>query len=103
LEIDLQTKRGIFDDRFWGVLYSVQQAVPRMKNGGSITFTSGTVVVRPLSGLGHLIGAAGSPTSTTYGLALDLAPKNARINTIAPGLIDTELLDVIETIFSFHC
>lgn len=45
-----------------------------MKNGGSITFTSGTAVVRP-------------------------SPGNIRINTIAPGLIDTELFDVMNTPF----
>jgi NAD(P)-dependent dehydrogenase (short-subunit alcohol dehydrogenase family) len=86
------------------MLLCAQQAVPRFRDHGSITFTSGTAAVRPPPGMGHLVGVAGTLISTTYGLAQDLAPK-VRVNTIAPGLVDSEFWDVSEHMSGqiLHC
>jgi len=61
--------------------------------GGSLTLTSGTAAVKP--GKGASIGGAlnGGVLSLTKGLASELTDKKIRVNTVVPGLVQTELWD----------
>jgi len=49
VEADLETLRCDVDQRFWGPLYVVRSAVPKMTNG-SITFLTGSLASRPRVG-----------------------------------------------------
>jgi NAD(P)-dependent dehydrogenase (short-subunit alcohol dehydrogenase family) len=62
-----------------------------IKPGGSLTLTSGTAGIKP--GKGAAVGGAlnGGVLSLTKGLAGDLAEKRIRVNTVVPGLVQTEL------------
>jgi len=53
--------------------------------------TSGTAGLRP--GPGAAVGGAlnGAVIAFTRGLAIDLAPKRIRVNTVIPGVVVTEL------------
>jgi NAD(P)-dependent dehydrogenase (short-subunit alcohol dehydrogenase family) len=64
-----------------------------VRAGGSLTLTSGTAAIRP--GKGAAVGGAlnGGILSLTNGLATDLAEKKIRVNTVVPGLVQTELWD----------
>jgi NAD(P)-dependent dehydrogenase (short-subunit alcohol dehydrogenase family) len=79
------------DTRFWGSIYAAKYGAPKMTAGGSITFTSGTSAWRPIPGSGGVGSAScGAVEALARSLAVDLAP--IRVNTIAPGLIDTPLI-----------
>jgi len=86
---DFASVKDGFDVRFWGPAIAAQAA--KIRPGGSITFTTGTVISRPPKG--WAVGAAvmGAVDAVTRGLAVDLAP--VRVNSICPGAIDTELWD----------
>lgn len=90
VEADLETLRFDVDQRFWGPLYIVRNAAPKMADG-SITFLSGQLAARP--DIGGVVTAAMNAAIEVLakGLALELAP--VRVNAIAPGLIDTRLLE----------
>lgn len=62
-----------------------------IKAGGSLTLTSGMAAIRP--GKDSAVGAGlnGGVLSLTKGLAADLAEKRIRVNTVVPGLVQTEL------------
>lgn len=62
----------------------------------SIVTTSGAASVKPGPSLAVTAGFGGATTSTTRGLALDLAP--VRVNCITPGLVDTELWSVSDLV-----
>lgn len=64
-----------------------------VKAGGSLTLTSGMAAIKP--GKGASVGGAlnGGVLSLTKGLASDLADKKIRVNTVCPGLVQTELWD----------
>jgi NAD(P)-dependent dehydrogenase (short-subunit alcohol dehydrogenase family) len=92
-QTDLKVKRDAFNERFWSAMLCIQRALPQLNEGGSVTLTSGTVAERPLPGMALGGTAGGALLSTTKSLALDLAP-GIRLNTIAPGFIDTEIWNV---------
>jgi NAD(P)-dependent dehydrogenase (short-subunit alcohol dehydrogenase family) len=71
----------------------IQRALPQLSEGGSVTLTSGTLTERPLPGVAFGGSAGGALLSTTKSLALNLAP-GIRLNTIAPGAVDTAIWNV---------
>jgi NAD(P)-dependent dehydrogenase (short-subunit alcohol dehydrogenase family) len=91
LAADTEKLRPGMDTRFWGALYAAKYGAARMKNGGSITLMSGVSAWRPRPG--GSVGSASCGAIEAFGrsLALELAP--IRVNTIAPGFIDTPLID----------
>src|ERR1700728_3699880 len=71
-ELPLDEARRLFDVRFWGAVTAVRHAAPRIRAGGSIVLTSGTVAVRP-SARGALMAAgAAAIEGLTRGLAVEL-------------------------------
>jgi NAD(P)-dependent dehydrogenase (short-subunit alcohol dehydrogenase family) len=91
LAADTEKLRPGMDTRFWGALYAAKYGAAKMKNGGSITLMSGVSAWRPRPG--GSVGSASCGAIEAFGrsLALELAP--IRVNTIAPGFIDTPLID----------
>jgi NAD(P)-dependent dehydrogenase (short-subunit alcohol dehydrogenase family) len=84
----------MFNINVKGVLFTVQQAVPLMINGGSIILT------------GSIAGSKGFEAGTVYGATkaairsfarswtADLKSKNIRVNVLSPGPVQTPGLDV---------
>jgi NAD(P)-dependent dehydrogenase (short-subunit alcohol dehydrogenase family) len=89
VETNLETLRADVDQRFWGPIYIVRDAVPKMAHG-SITFLTGKLASRPTDGAVVTAAIQAGLEVLAKGLALELAP--IRVNVIAPGLIDTPLL-----------
>ncbi|CAE6445052.1 unnamed protein product [Rhizoctonia solani] len=89
-EVD-DTWKAKFDLRYWAVIIAAQHIYKNnlIKPGGSIVLTIGSVQFRPISGWSLVSGVVGAVESSTRGLAIDLKP--IRVNTIAPGVTDTEL------------
>ncbi|WP_333991757.1 SDR family oxidoreductase [Burkholderia cepacia] len=85
--LELDDAYAAMDSKFWGA-YRIARAV-RIRQGGSLTFVSGFLSVRP-SKNSVLQGAINAALeSLARGLALELAP--VRVNTVSPGLIATPL------------
>ena len=53
--------------------------------------TSGTAAINPRANAAIWGALNGAVISLTRGLAIDLAPKRIRVNTVIPGLVETEL------------
>ena len=89
VEANVETLRSEVEERFWGPLYIVRNAAPKMANG-SITFLTGQLASTP--DVGSVVTAAiqAGVEVMAKGLALELAP--VRVNAVAPGLIDTPLI-----------
>jgi NAD(P)-dependent dehydrogenase (short-subunit alcohol dehydrogenase family) len=91
LAMDTEKLRPGMDTRFWGALYAAKYGAAQMKNGGSITFMSGVSAWRPRPGASVSAASCGAIEAFARSLAIELAP--IRVNTIAPGFIDTPLID----------
>ena len=87
--------RASFNSKFWGPFWTVFDARPHMRRGGSIVLFSGVASQRPVSG--YVVGACinGALEAATRSLALELGPLGLRINTISPGFIMTPLFDAL--------
>ena len=92
-DLSLDEARQQFEVRFWGAIATVKHAAPRIKPGGSIVLTSGTVGVRPAPGAALAASGAGAIEGLTRGLAVELAP--VRVNAVRPGAIRTPMWDRI--------
>jgi NAD(P)-dependent dehydrogenase (short-subunit alcohol dehydrogenase family) len=90
-DMSLEDARQLFEVRFWGAVAAVKHAAPRLRAGGSIVLTSGTIGVRPAPGAALAAGGAGAVEGLTRGLAVELAP--IRVNAVRPGAIRTPMWD----------
>jgi len=82
-----------FDTNVKGVLFTVQKALPLLKDGGSIILT------------GSITGISGTPAFSVYSATkaavrnfarswiLDLKERHIRVNVVSPGPVDTAGLD----------
>jgi NAD(P)-dependent dehydrogenase (short-subunit alcohol dehydrogenase family) len=81
-------------ERIAGPLYAIKAALPLMPPTASIVLTGGSLSDRP-SGHGTSVIAAAvrGVEALARDLALELKP--IRVNVVAPGLVDTPLLNVL--------
>jgi NAD(P)-dependent dehydrogenase (short-subunit alcohol dehydrogenase family) len=91
--LSLDEARQLFEVRFWGAIAAAKYAAPRIRPGGSIVLTSGTVSVRPVPGAALAASGAAAIEGLARGLAVELAP--VRVNAVRPGAIRTPMWDRI--------
>lgn len=88
-DLDLDAARDFFTLRYFGVLAAVQAAVPKLREGGSITLTTGTAGPRPVPGAAVTASVCGAMEGLTRALAVELAP--IRVNAVMPGVVRSNL------------
>ena len=86
-DLDVAAAQAALNAKFWGAFRVAKFA--NINDGGSLTLVSGQMARRPRPGL--LVGAVANTATDVLGkgLAVELAP--IRVNTVSPGIIDTNL------------
>lgn len=84
--------RAGFESRLQAAFAVARAAATRLPAGGSLTLSSGILVVRPAPGMSAPLAVAGAVETLTRALAVELAPARQRVNAIRYGRIDTPLL-----------
>lgn len=94
LDSDAQDIDFIFAVNFRAPFFAMQAAVPHMRQvgGGSIVNMASLFGIRPARGMGVYGASKGAVISLTKTLSVELAPDNIRVNSVAPGAIETSLL-----------
>ncbi len=92
-ELSLEDARAVLEVRFWGAVTAVKHAAPRIRAGGSVALTTGTVAQRPVPGAALAAAGAGAAEGLIRGLAAELAP--IRVNAVRAGAVRTPLWDGI--------
>ncbi len=91
-ELSLEDAYASFNSKFWGA-YRLARAA-KITQGGSLTFTSGFLSVRPKPGAAIQGAINAALEGLTRGLALELAP--VRVNCVSPGLVKTEMYATLD-------
>ncbi len=94
LDQDVAAARSALDGKVLGTWACARYAAPSMAPGGSITFLSGGMAVRPASGSAVMSAAFAAVEALGRALALELGP--IRVNTIRPGLVDSAMWDFLD-------
>ena len=78
------------------MIQAVSRIMARNENGGSIINISSMVGLRGNPGQVVYSATKGAVIALTKSAAKELAPKKIRVNSIAPGLTKTEMMDQAE-------
>jgi len=94
---DKQTEenyRQTFDINVLGLLFSMKHEIPAiLKNGGAIVNTSSVVGQIGMPGFGVYTASKHAVNGLTRSAALEFAKQGVRVNAVAFGTIQTEMID----------
>ena len=83
----------VVDDTFnlivRGTLFTVQKALPLMRDGGSIILTASAAHLKGNPGISVYAAAKAAVRSFARSWASDLKDRKIRVNSMSPGVIDT--------------
>jgi len=87
---------AVYDEMFnlnaKGPLFAVQKLAPLINKGGSVVFTTSVANVKGLPGQATYGAAKAALRSLARTLAVELLPREIRVNAVTPGPIDTPIL-----------
>lgn len=81
--------QSTFDTNVKGVLFTVQKALPLLKNGASIILTSSTTSISGTPAFSVYSATKAAVRNFARNWILDLKDRHIRVNTISPGVTDT--------------
>ena len=73
------------------VFYTLREAARRVEEGGKIVIVSSTAGQRGEAGHAHYAATKGALISLVKSLAVELAPRDVKVNAVAPGWVDTDM------------
>jgi len=85
--------QSIFDTNVKGVLFTVQKALPLLKDGASVILTGSTTSVSGTPAFSVYSATKAAVRNFARNWILDLKDRRIRVNTISPGVTDTAGLD----------
>ena len=88
-EITEQHYEQTFNTNVKGVLFTVQKALPLLKDGASIVLTASTTSVKGAPAFSVYSATKAAVRNFARSWILDLKPRRIRVNAISPGLTDT--------------
>jgi SDR family mycofactocin-dependent oxidoreductase len=94
-EIDEPTWQAMMDVNLTGVWHTVKAAIPHLiagGRGGSIILTSSAAGLKGYANVAHYVSAKHGLVGLMRTLALELAPRNIRVNSIHPTQVDTPMI-----------
>lgn len=97
LMLNPETLDKCFDLNVKGYFYCAQQAVLKMfrKKSGVVINMSSVSGILALAGQSVYSATKGAVNSLTQTMAKELAPYGIRVNAVAPGFIETEMLSAL--------
>jgi len=88
--IDEEHFRRHFDVNVLGLLFATQEAVKLMLSGGSVVNISSVAAITPMASGSVYCATKAAVDVLTRSLAQELGPRKIRMNSLAPGMTNTE-------------
>ena len=83
----------LVDINFKGAFFSVQKALPFLKDGASVVMTSSVINDSGMATASVYAATKAAIRSLARGFSADLLERNIRINILSPGPIETPIFD----------
>ena len=90
-DVDEATFDELFNVNLRGPYFLMKYAASVLSEGGSIILTSSTASVQGMPGMSAYGATKAALRSLGFNLAVELAPRRIRVNTITPGPINTPI------------
>jgi NAD(P)-dependent dehydrogenase (short-subunit alcohol dehydrogenase family) len=87
----------IMDLNLKSVFFTVQKALPHLKDGASVVMVGSLAAHKPLDGLTTYGGAKAAVVNWARSFSKDLANRKIRVNILSPGTIDTPAFEKFGT------
>ncbi len=96
-EVDFKEWKRCVDINLYGTLLPCRAAMPRFKKSGygKIVNLSGGGATNPMPNISAYAASKAAVVRLTETLALELAPFHVDVNAVAPGALNTRLLDEV--------
>ncbi|HEY8903241.1 MAG TPA: SDR family oxidoreductase [Chthoniobacterales bacterium] len=87
--------RKVFDVNVWGVLNSMRHEIPAMlkTGGGAIVNTASIAGHIGMAQVSIYVASKHAVEGLTKSVAVEFARQNIRVNSVAPGAIETDMFD----------
>ena len=95
-EVDEEHFRRQFDLNVLGLLYATQEAAKSFNGSGSVINISSIASLTPPPNGAVYSATKGAVDVITRSLALELGPRQIRVNSLSPGVTETEGLESME-------
>lgn len=93
VELDDDALRLISGVNVEGLLIATRDAIPHLaKTGGAVVNISSTLAQASMPGAAAYSGSKAAVERITSSLAVELGPQGIRINTVAPGVTQTDMV-----------
>ncbi|NMH88277.1 SDR family NAD(P)-dependent oxidoreductase [Flavivirga algicola] len=89
--IDENHYNAVFETNVKGPILATKEALPHLNDGGSILFTSSIVNQKAFDGFGVYSASKGALRAFSKVLTSEVKSRGIRVNTIAPGPIETPI------------
>ena len=90
-----QTQEGLFDEQFdiniKGAYFTIQKALPYLNDGASIILNTSVAGIKGTPGASAYSATKAAMRSLARTAAAELAERGIRVNTVAPGPIETPI------------
>ncbi|SNR15892.1 SDR family NAD(P)-dependent oxidoreductase [Tenacibaculum jejuense] len=90
-EITAEHYNEVFDINVKGPILATKEAIPHINDGGSILFTNSIVHQKGFDGFGVYSASKGALRAYSRVLTSELKDRGIRVNSIAPGPIETPI------------
>jgi NAD(P)-dependent dehydrogenase (short-subunit alcohol dehydrogenase family) len=87
--------QSTFDTNVKGVLFTVQKALPLLRDGGSVVLTSSTTSIQGTPAFSVYSATKAAIRSFARNWILDLKDRHIRVNAISPGVTETPGVDAL--------
>lgn len=89
--------RELVDVNLIGAYNVLREAGKRVEDGGSIIALTTSLVRHAAPGVGLYVAVKAGVEALIKSMARELAPRNVRVNAVAPGPVDTDLFNAGKT------